>query len=118
LAGFVDLRKENFLTWSVQCLPLFYPPLKSSQLAILIFAGTSTLKSLEKILRLDTAVGFKKAYDPGPIIGKCIRVVSPVMNRSTLTGKYTGLDVFTGSFRVHTSSISCLVEVSMFVFHF
>jgi hypothetical protein len=48
MAWFIDLREENFLAGTTQCLPLFYSSLESAELAILIFAGIFTLKSLKK----------------------------------------------------------------------
>ena len=77
MAWFIDLREENFLARPAQCFPLFYSSLKSAELAILIFAGIFTLKSLKKRFGFKTGVVFEEVFNPGPVLGKCIRVGGP-----------------------------------------
>jgi len=64
MAWFIDLWEENFLAGPVQCLPLFYSPLKCAELAILIFAGIFTLKSLKKRFGFKAGIIFKEVFNP------------------------------------------------------
>ena len=86
MAELIDLRKKNFLARPIQRLPLFYPSLKSSQLAVLVFTGIFTLKSLKKRSGFKAGVVFEEVLNPQPILGKGIRMSGPVVNGLALAG--------------------------------
>ncbi len=100
-ARLMNLGEEDFLGRAVQGPPLLDAPLQGPQLGIGETAGIFPLQPGEQGLGFQAVVERQLLLNPGPNLGKGIRLGSPGMVHTHLAGQQAEPPVLAGSLLIH-----------------